>query len=242
VSAFRNTIVGADPGYADLPPGVGFAPKDEPLRRDIDLLVSDRELPLLNIGSRPVSRTQNPEDIASLRAIPWVFAWTQNRLLLPSWYGAGTALSERVEAEGGLELLREMYAGWPFFKTLVDFMQLSLAKSDMRIAQAYTTLVENEGVRKRLLGRLSKEHAACVGALLQITGKDNLMDDNPVLQRSIRLRNPYVDPLSYVQVDLLKRFREPPASLPRGSPEREELVYPLLLTISAISSGMLNTG
>ncbi|MDP8951768.1 MAG: phosphoenolpyruvate carboxylase, partial [Actinomycetota bacterium] len=189
-----------------------------------------RELPLLNIGSRPVSRTQNPEDMSSLRAIPWVFAWTQNRFLLPSWYGAGIALSERAEAEGGLELLREMYAGWPFFKTLVDFMQLTLAKSDMRIAEAYTTLVEDKGVRKRLWGRVSEEHAACVEALLQITEKDNLLEDNPVLQRSIRLRNPYVDPLSYVQVDLLERFR----TLPQGSPEREELVYPLLLTISAI--------
>ena len=169
------------------------------------------EIPPLNIGSRPVSRTQNPEDISSLRAIPWVFAWTQNRFLLPSWYGAGTAFSERVEADGGLELLREMYAGWPFFKTLVDFMQLTLAKSEIRIAEAYAALVEDEGVRKRVWGRVSEEHTACVGALLRITQKDDLLDDNPVLQRSIRLRNPYVDPLSYIQVD------GPPQAVPRPS-------------------------
>lgn len=106
---------------------------------------------------------KTPEDISSLRAISWVFALTQNRFLLPSWYGVGTAFSERVKAEGGLELLREMYAGWPFLKTLVDLMQLTLAKSDMRIAEAYTALVEDEGVRKRVWARVSEEHAACAG-------------------------------------------------------------------------------
>jgi phosphoenolpyruvate carboxylase len=196
------------------------------------------ELSLVNIGSRPAKRVETP-DVENLRAIPWVFAWTQNRFLLPSWYGAGSAFGALVEdKDGGLDLLREMYRGWPFFKTLVDFMQMTLAKSDLRIAEAYTTLVEDREVRDHLWERVSKEHAATTRALLLITEQENLLDNAPVLQRSIRLRNPYVDPLSYVQVSLLKRLR----SLPEDSPEREAIAHPLLLTIAGISSGLLNTG
>ncbi|MCA1718065.1 MAG: phosphoenolpyruvate carboxylase [Actinobacteria bacterium] len=196
------------------------------------------ELSLVNIGSRPSKRVENP-DVESLRAIPWVFAWTQNRFLLPSWYGAGTALGRFIDdADGGLDLLREMYRGWPFFRTLVDFMQMTLAKSDLRIAEAYSTLVEDPGVRERLWERTSEEHKMSVRSLLRITEQKHLLDNAPVLQRSVRLRNPYVDPLSYIQVSLLRRFR----SLPEDSPEREAIAHPLLLTIAGISSGLLNTG
>jgi phosphoenolpyruvate carboxylase len=195
------------------------------------------ELSLLNMGSRPARRMQNPE-VESLRAIPWIFAWTQNRFLLPSWYGAGSAFDAYLEQEEGIGVLREMYAGWPFFRTLVDFMQMTLAKSDLRIAENYTTLVSNPLARERLWRRISEEHDTCVGALLSITGNQNLLDDSPVLQRSIRLRNPYVDPLSYIQVALLRRLR----SLSADSPEREDVLNVLLLSISGVSSGMLNTG
>src|SRR5829696_7375371 len=195
------------------------------------------ELSLLNMGSRPARRVQNPR-VDSLRAIPWVFAWTQNRFLLPSWYGAGTAFGGYTDEEQGLALLREMYEGWPFFKTLVDFMQMTLAKSDLRIAENYASLVSDPAVRDRLWGRISGEHAACVEALLAITGNENLLDDSPILQRSIRLRNPYVDPLSYIQVTLLHRLR----ALPEATPEREPVLNTLLLSISGVSSGMLNTG
>jgi phosphoenolpyruvate carboxylase len=195
------------------------------------------ELSLLNMGSRPARRVQNPE-VESLRAIPWVFAWTQNRFLLPSWYGAGTAFGDYLEQEDGLGVLREMYEGWPFFRTLVDFMQMTLAKSDLRIAENYTSLVSDPGARERMWRRISDEHDTCVGALLSITGNKNLLDDSPVLQRSIRLRNPYVDPLSYIQVALLRRLR----ALGADSPEREEVLNVLLLSISGVSSGMLNTG
>ncbi len=195
------------------------------------------ELASLNMGSRPARRVQDPE-VESLRAIPWVFAWTQNRFLLPSWYGSGSALGSFAEDEGKLEILREMYRGWPFFRTLVDFMQMTLAKSDLRIARTYTSLVSDEGVRDRMWARISTEHAACVEALLLVTGSENLLDDNPVLQRSIRLRNPYVDPLSYVQVSLLRRLRD----LPEDSPGRDGVLKTLLLTVSGISSGLLNTG
>ncbi len=132
-----------------------------------------------------------------------------------------------------------MYRGWPFFRTLVDFMQMTLAKSDLRIAHSYTYLVRDEGVRDRMWARISAEHAAWgVDALLLVTDSENLLDDTPVLQRSIRLRNPYVDPLSYVQVSLLRRLRD----LPEDSPEHEGVLKTLLLTVSGISSGLLNTG
>src|SRR5215216_5853193 len=195
------------------------------------------ELSLLNMGSRPARRVQNPA-VHSLRAIPWVFAWTQNRFLLPSWYGAGTALSTYSSTEQGMALLRDMYVGWPFFRTLVDFMQMTLAKSDLRIAEHYTSLVSNPATRCRLWTRISEEHADCVRAILLITENETLLDDSPVLQRSIRLRNPYVDPLSYVQVALLRRLR----ALPESSRERESVLNTLLLSISGVSSGMLNTG
>jgi len=196
-----------------------------------------RELSLLNMGSRPSRRVPNPT-VDSLRAIPWVFAWTQNRFLLPSWYGAGSAFASYTSEGGKLEILRRMYEGWPFFRMLVDFMQMTLAKSDLRVSENYTSLVSDPAVRERLWNRISEEHAACVDALLLITGNENLLDDSPVLQRSIRLRNPYVDPLSYVQVTLLRRLR----SLPEGSPDREDALNTLLLSISGVSSGMLNTG
>ena len=196
-----------------------------------------RELSLLNIGSRPAKRVDSPE-VESLRAIPWIFAWTQNRLLLPSWYGAGTALSEALEDGDRLQLLRDMYGSWPFFKTLVDFMQMTLAKSDLRIAASYASLVGDAGVKDRVWGRVSEEHEMCIHALLKITQQENLLDGSPILQRSIRLRNPYVDPLSYIQVNLLRHFR----ALPEDSPEREAMARPLLLTVSAVSSGLVNTG
>jgi phosphoenolpyruvate carboxylase len=117
-------------------------------------------------------------------------------------------------------------------------MQMTLAKSDLRIAENYTALVSDPAVRYRLWTRISEEHDACVRAILLITENENLLDDSPILQRSIRLRNPYVDPLSYVQVALLRRLR----ALPERSPEREDVLNTLLLTISGVSSGMLNTG
>jgi phosphoenolpyruvate carboxylase len=195
------------------------------------------ELSLLNMGSRPARRVQSPA-VGSLRAIPWVFAWTQNRFLLPPWYGAGTTLGGYASTEQGLAVLRKMYVDWPFFRTLVDFMQMTLAKSDLRIAEHYTSLVSNPATRCRLWTRISEEHADCVRAILFITENENLLDDSPVLQRSIRLRNPYVDPLSYVQVALLHRLR----ALPESSQEREGVLNTLLLSISGVSSGMLNTG
>ena len=215
----------------------GLVYEDEDFLRFFSEASPIQELSLLNIGSRPARRAQSP-DVESLRAIPWIFAWTQSRFLLPSWYGAGTALTEAIEEKDGLDTLRTMYREWPFFRTLLDFMQMTLAKSDLRIASTYASLVGDEEVRERMWRRISGEHASCVEALRRITGLENLLDNSPVLQRSIRLRNPYVDPLSYIQVHLLRQLR----ALPESSPEREALTYLLLLTVSGIASGLLNTG
>ena len=162
--------------------------EDEDFLRFFSEATPIRELSLLNIGSRPAKMVDIP-DVSGLRAIPWVFACTQNRLPT-SWYGAGAAFSEALGVNGNPELLREMYGGWQFFRTLVDFMQMTLVKSVMRIAETYASLVGDDGGRERVWGRVSEEHALCVRALLGITGRENLLDGSPILQRFIRLRNP----------------------------------------------------
>jgi phosphoenolpyruvate carboxylase len=182
-------------------------------------------------GAKPRCR-ESAGDPPGLRLDP------EPPLLLSSWYGAGSALAAYVRTEGGLNVLREMYERWPVFQTLVDFVQMTLAKSDLRIAGTYTSLVADPEIQNRLWKGISEEHASCVEALLKITGNENLLDASPGLQRSIRLHNPYVDPLSYIQVSLLRQLR----GLPEDSSEREAVLNTLLLTISAISSGMLNTG
>ena len=166
------------------------------------------ELSLLNMGSRPARRVQSPA-VGSLRAIPWVFAWTQNRFLLPPWYGAGTTLGGYASTEQGLAVLRKMYVDWPFFRTLVDFMQMTLAKSDLRIAEHYTSLVSNPATRCRLWTRISEEHADCVRAILFITENENLLDDSPVLQTEIHT------PSQPVRGPALLRSGRAPASAPR---------------------------
>jgi phosphoenolpyruvate carboxylase len=182
------------------------------------------ELTSLNIGSRPSKRATG--GIEALRAIPWVFAWTQNRLLLPSWYGAGAAL-----AAGDVELQRTMVAGWPFFQSLLSTLEMALYKSDLGVAERYLRLVEPE-LRDRFWPAIAREHDLVVGRLLEIMGAPALLDDAPALQRRLSHRNPWIDPLSHLQVELLARARA-------GRPEARE---PLLATITGIAAGMRNTG
>ena len=182
------------------------------------------ELTSLNIGSRPSKRASG--GIEALRAIPWVFAWTQNRLLLPSWYGAGAAL-----AEGDLEVQREMAAGWPFFASLLSTLEMALYKTDLGVAERYLRLVEPE-LRDRFWPDIAREHDQVVGRLLEITGAPSLLDDSPALQRRLSHRNPWIDPLSHLQVELLARARA-------GRPDAREA---LLATITGIAAGMRNTG
>jgi len=181
------------------------------------------ELALLNIGSRPARRPEGEDYVASLRAIPWVFAWTQNRSLLPSWYGCGTAFASADVGE-----LRRLYREWPFFRTLVQNLEMTLAKSSMEIAREYLPLVRDDSLWRTI----AEEHARTVAAVLEIVEADELLDRHPVVQRSVRLRNPYVDPMNAIQVELLRRYRA-------GD---EAAVQPLLRSIAGIAAGLRNTG
>jgi phosphoenolpyruvate carboxylase len=179
----------------------------------------------LNIGSRPPSRGGDGS-IESLRAIPWVFAWTQNRILLPSWYGAGTALSE-----GDLDRQRAMYADWPFFASLVSTLEMALFKTDLGVAERYLALVDDD-LRERFWPRIVDEHARVRDRVLAITGRDRLLADAPQLQDRLAHRDPWVDPLSHLQVELLQRTRAD-ATADRSS---------LLGTVTGIAFGLRNTG
>ena len=201
-----------------------------------------RELGLLTIGSRPGRRPGGGDAgdirVEDLRAIPWVFAWTQNRHLLPSWYGVGTALGDFMERyPGGRDVLRDMYARWPWWRAVIDTCHMTVGKADMRVARLYSRLVDDEDLRARMLARVTGEYARTAEALLAVVDRERLLDDKPFLQTSIRLRNPYVDPLHAIQVRLLRQFR---AEQDPG--RRAALEHPLLLTISGIAAGLRNTG
>jgi phosphoenolpyruvate carboxylase len=181
------------------------------------------ELALLNIGSRPARRPEGADYLASLRAIPWVFAWTQNRCVLPSWFGCGTAFGE-----ADVEELRLLYREWPFFRSLVQNLEMTLAKASIEIAREYLVLVSDD----HLWEPIAAEHARTVAAVLEIVEADELLDRHPVVQRSIRLRNPYVDPMNAIQVELLRRYRD-------GD---EDAAPALLRSIAGIAAGLRNTG
>jgi phosphoenolpyruvate carboxylase len=183
------------------------------------------ELAEMNIGSRPASRSGS-RALHELRAIPWVFAWMQNRLLLPAWYGAGTALEE-----GDLELQREMRERWPFFRTLLSTLEMSLFKCDVGVAARYVELVSDDAARG-LWDTIVAEHERVVGRVLALTGSADLLGDVPALRERLSHRNPWIDPLSHMQVDLLRRSRA-------GDPDARS---PLLQTITGIAAGMRNTG
>jgi phosphoenolpyruvate carboxylase len=193
------------------------------------------EIANLNIGSRPASRKKSTR-IEDLRAIPWVFGWAQCRLMLPGWYGFGAAVQEWLEArpDDGMAMLQAMYRDWPFFRTLLSNMDMVLAKSDIAIASRYAELVADEALRRAIFPRLRAEWQHAIEALLAITGKRGLLEENPLLARSIRNRFPYLDPLNHVQIELLKRHRT-------GDTD-EEVVDGIHLTINGIAAGLRNSG
>ncbi|MFD0715907.1 phosphoenolpyruvate carboxylase [Paenibacillus sp. GCM10027626] len=192
----------------------------------------------LNIGSRPAKR-KNSDRFEDLRAIPWVFAWTQSRYLLPAWYAAGTALDNYVQGdESRLETLRTMYAQFPFFTTLIDNLQMALAKADLIIAHEYAGMISSAAIRDRIFALIEQEYEKTSSLILQITGQAEILDNVPVIQESIRLRNPYVDPLSYLQVQLLTELR----TLRDRGEDDPELLREVLLTINGIAAGLRNTG
>jgi phosphoenolpyruvate carboxylase len=185
------------------------------------------ELELLEIGSRPTRRPGDENYLASLRAIPWVFAWTQNRVLLPAWYGCGTALA----AQDGDEL-RRTYEQLPFFRSLVDNLEMTLAKSSLDVARGYLALVPEAELRDELYGAIAEEHERAVAGVLRTVGAEELLERQPVLRRSIDLRNPYVDPMNAIQVELLKRHRA-------GD---DSARLPLMRSIAGIAAALRNTG
>ncbi len=193
------------------------------------------EIAGLNIGSRPASRKKTTS-IADLRAIPWVFSWSQCRLMLPGWFGFGSAVKAYVEAHpaDGLDALKAMHRRWPFFRTLLSNMDMVLSKSSLAIASRYARLVADVALRERIFSRISREWRDSVDALNAIMEQSRLLESNPLLDRSIRNRFPYLDPLNHVQVELLK--------LHRGRSSSEKVLTGIQLTINGISAGLRNSG
>jgi len=193
------------------------------------------EISTLNIGSRPASRKQMGR-ISDLRAIPWVFSWAQCRLMLPGWYGFGSAITTWLDEnpDKGPAHLQAMYRDWPFFRTQLSNMDMVLAKSSIAIASRYAELVEDKRLRREIFGRIRDEWRASIDALLTISGNEKLLQGNPLLERSIQNRFPYLDPLNHIQVEMLK--------LHRKKSKDPKVLRGIQLTINGISAGLRNSG
>ena len=192
------------------------------------------EIGALNIGSRPTSRKPTAS-ISDLRAIPWVLAWSQSRVMLPGWYGTGTAFEAWInKGDGRLEVLQDLYRRWPFFRTVLSNMAQVLAKSDMGLAAHYSELVEDEALRARVFDKILAEHDRTIRMYKLIARQDDLLADNPALARSVFNRFPYLEPLNHLQVELLRRYR---------SGDTDELVQRgILLTMSGLATALRNSG
>jgi phosphoenolpyruvate carboxylase len=192
------------------------------------------EIGSLNIGSRPASRRPTTS-IADLRAIPWVLAWSQSRLMLPGWYGTGSAFEQWIaEGDGRLEVLHDLYQRWPFFRSVLSNMAQVLAKTDLGLAARYAELVADESLRRRVFDKIVEEHHRTITMHQLITAQDDLLADNPALARSVFNRFPYLEPLNHLQVELLRRYR---------SGDNDELVQRgILLTMNGLASALRNSG
>ncbi|HEY6014874.1 MAG TPA: phosphoenolpyruvate carboxylase, partial [Candidatus Limnocylindrales bacterium] len=223
-AAYR-ALVHDDPGFAAF-------------FRDITPI---RELSDLRLGSRPAARGRRDvaPPIDALRAIPWTFAWSQARINLPGWYGLGTALEAYREAHGepGLETIARLARDWPFLSSLIDNAEMSLAKADMGVARLYASLATGTGDDRRW-DAIESEYRRTVAIVTRLTGHARLLDGSPVLQRSVTLRNPYVDSLSELQVRLLERLR----GLAPDDPERERVLLLVQLTVNGVAAGLQSTG
>jgi phosphoenolpyruvate carboxylase len=195
------------------------------------------ELSRLPIGSRPAKRSKG--GFETIRAIPWMFSWMQSRAIIPSWYGLGTAVEAYRDAHpDGLERLHGMYRDWRFFAALIENAELDLAKADMGIAALYASLVQEDDLRAEIFSRIRAEHARSTAAICAITGERYLLERSGVMKLSIDRRNPYVDPLNFIQVVLLRRLR---AGRP-GTPEYDRALDLVLATVNGIAAGMKTTG
>jgi phosphoenolpyruvate carboxylase len=231
VSVFENISLLAAEHYRALVGHPGFF---EYFRQVTPIDVIER----IEIGSRPPSRDSGT-DLKNLRAIPWVFSWTQNRQLISGWYGFGHALNSAVE-DGTIswEELRQMYQRWEFFKALTDNVEMVLMKSDMTIGREYVRLCENKKSAEKLFEMISSEYEKSEKAVLNITGEQHLLDSNPSLQRSLRLRNAYIDPISLVQIKFLQMYR----SSTSENGNRQQILDLLRSTVNGIAAGVRNTG
>ncbi len=196
------------------------------------------ELSQLQISSRPAKRKASG-GFAAMRAIPWMFSWMQSRAIVPSWFGLGTAFQRFADDdEAGMPLLQEMYRSWSFFQALIDNAQLDVAKADMGIAELYASLVEPPELRERFFNRIKTEHALSSEMITRVTGRDELLANMAAIKTSIQRRNPYVDPLNFMQVALLRELRQFDPADPQGLPVLEAT----LATINGIAAGMKTTG
>jgi phosphoenolpyruvate carboxylase len=192
------------------------------------------ELSTMNIGSRPASRTTSGR-IEDLRAIPWVFSWSQCRLMLPGWFGVGTAVAEWVSDDAGrLAELRDMHERWPWFRTVVSNMAQVLAKTDLAIAARYQTLAAGVAGADDFFDIVAAEHARAVWTAQVVSGHDDLLYDNPALARGVRYRIPYIAPLNHMQVALLRRWR--------GGDQTELVQRGIHLAINGVATGLRNSG
>jgi phosphoenolpyruvate carboxylase len=193
------------------------------------------EIASLNIGSRPASRKPSRK-IEDLRAIPWSFSWAQARVALPGWYGFGSAIAGYLETDRKtrLDLLRRMAQEWPFFRSLLSNLEMILSKTDLQIARHYAELVEDRALAHRIFDRIEKEHGLSIDALEKILGSKERLADNPALARSIKHRFPYIAPLNYLQVELIRRHR--------AGMTDAEIRDGILMSINGVSAGLRNTG
>ncbi len=192
----------------------------------------------IEIGSRPSSRT-NKKELRFLRAIPWVFAWTQNRQTISGWYGFGSAINQCIDNNyTSWNELQKMYKEWDFFKALVSNIEMVLLKTDMIIGKEYISLVKDEKYGKKIFDMINKEYELSCQTLLNITGEENLLDHDKSLQRSLLLRNPYIDPISFIQIKFIKQFRKKSLS----KKKKESLLLLLRSTVNGIAAGVRNTG
>jgi phosphoenolpyruvate carboxylase len=198
------------------------------------------EIENLPIGSRP-ARRRGERSLDDLRAIPWVFSWTQNRCIIPAWYGLGTALTDvKYNDRRGWQTVREMYREWPFFAATIDNAVLALAKADMWVAQRYSELAEDDEVRKRIWQRIAAECDRSRQAVLDVVGEKELLGSTPWFQSSIEARNPYIDPLNLIQIEFMRRRRMRPTG--EELAENDPLRDLLRLTVQGIAAGMRTTG